>query len=104
MKVSFTTYPINHKIIDGLLVVKPTRKDIESLKVGDYAPNCFGQFGKITEIYARGNNVHGKAYICYYTEWHGKDSSISESMEEDETLATIPLCGKYQRIKNFPKI
>jgi hypothetical protein len=104
MLESFTTNPMNHKIIDGLLVCKPTRVDIESLKVGDFAPNCFGNFAKITEIYARGNNIHNKAYICYYVEWHGTDSSISESIEEGEIVPTLPLCSKYIRSENFPQI
>ncbi len=102
--ISFTTYPINHKIVDGLLVVKPTRRDIDNLKVGDYAPNCFGQFGKVVEITYRGIDTHGKAYVGYYVQWHGENSSISESLKEDEYLATIPLTSKYCRRENYPII
>ena len=101
---SFTTNPIRHKIIDGLLVVKPTRQDIDNLKVGDYAPNCFGRFGKVVSITYRGIDVNGKAYVGYYVQWHGEDSSISESLKEDEILSTVPLTSKYMRSEFYPNI
>lgn len=102
MQVSFTSNKINHKVIDGLLVVKPTRQDIESLQVGDYAPNCFGKFGKVNEISYRGIDVNGKAYVGYYVQWHGDDSSISESIKEDNIVMTVPLSNKYGIAKNIP--
>ncbi len=104
MLKSFTTNPIRHAVIDGLLIVNPTRQDIDNLKIGDYAPNCFGSFGKVVSITYRGIDIHGKAFVGYYVEWHGEDSSISESLKEDETLSTIPLTNKYWRSENYPKI
>ncbi|MFA5154305.1 MAG: hypothetical protein WC554_17280 [Clostridia bacterium] len=99
MQVSFTTNSIRHKIIDGLLVVKPTKEDIDNLKVGDFAPNCFGKFGKVKSITYRGIDVNGKAYVGYYVEWHGENSSISESLKEDDLLITVPLSCKYSAIE-----
>lgn len=104
MNVSFTTYPIRHRIIDGILVVKPTRQDIENLKVGDYAPNCFGKFGKINSITYRGIDVNGKSFIGYYVQWHGENSSISESLKEDEILSTVPLTAKYNTTEFVPNV
>jgi hypothetical protein len=100
---SFTSVPIRHKIIDGILVVKPTRSDIENMAVGDFAPNVFGKFARVKEIFARGISIHNKAYVCYYVEF-GDNGTISESMTEDETVCTLPLGNKYQRSENYPQI
>ncbi len=102
MQVSFTTNKMRHKVIDGLLVVKPTRQDVENLQVGDYAPNCFGKFGKVNQIAYRGTDVNNKAYVGYYVQWHGEDSSISETLKEDRILMTVPLSNKYGRSENVP--
>jgi hypothetical protein len=104
MDISFTTNPMRHKIIDGLLMVKPTKTDVENLKVGDEAPNCFGRFGKVVSITYRGININGKAYVGYDVEWHGKDSCISGSLTEDETFDTVPLTSKYSRPEFYPKV
>lgn len=102
MQVSYTTNRINHKVIDGLLVVKPTRQDIESLQVGDYAPNCFGKFGIVNKIAYRGIDVNGKAYVGYYVQWHGDGSSISETLKENRILMTVPLSNKYGTSDKIP--
>jgi hypothetical protein len=48
---------------------KETREFIRSLKVGDLAPNCFGQMKKVTNIFASGIDRHGKEFICFYAEF-----------------------------------
>ena len=102
MSVSITSVAMRHKVIDGILVVKPTRENIENLKIGDYAPHCFGAWGKVNSITFRGNDIHGKAYVGYYVQWHGEDSSISQSIKEDEIVATIPVTRKWNQAQLAP--
>jgi hypothetical protein len=71
----------------------PTRAEIEALKEGDPAPDCFGNWRPVTKIYARGDDVKGKAYVCYYTEF-GPGASISNSLKEAELHRTVALTGK----------
>jgi hypothetical protein len=82
------------KNIDMPEIYIPTRSEIEALKEGDLAPDCFGHWRRVTRIYARGNDVNGKAYICYYTEF-GPGASISNSLKEGEINRTVALTGKY---------
>jgi hypothetical protein len=72
----------------------PTRAEIEALKEGDLAPDCFGNWRRIAKIYARGDDINGKAYVCYYTEF-GPTSSISNSLKESELNRTVALTAKY---------
>lgn len=92
---------MRQKMIDGVLVTKPTREDVRGLKVGDLAPDCFGGMRAVTRIYAAGDDVKGKAYVCYYTE-HGPTSQISGSLGEDEIVATVPLVSKFCRTDLVP--
>ena len=96
------TSTIRHEVIDGLLIVKPTREDVQNLKVGDLAPNCFGQFSRVTEIYAQRDNIHGKAFVCFYTEFGSNGSTISGNLVEDEIVPTIPLTSRYLRSEHYP--
>jgi hypothetical protein len=72
----------------------PTRDQIESLKIGDPAPDCFGNWKRVIRIYARGNDVNGKAYVCYYTEF-GPGASVSNSLKEGEINRTVALTARY---------
>jgi hypothetical protein len=72
----------------------PTRVEIESLKEGDLAPDCFGHWRRVTRIYAGGNDINGKAYVYYYTEF-GVNGSISNSLKEGQINRTITLTAKY---------
>ena len=72
----------------------PTRSEIEALKEGDRAPDCFGNWRRVVKIYARGDDVNGKRYVCYYTEF-GPTSSISNSLKEGEINRTVALTGKF---------
>jgi hypothetical protein len=72
----------------------PSRSEIEALKEGGLAPDCFGNWKQITKIYGRGHDVNGKAYVCYYTEF-GPTSSISNSLKEGEIHRSIALAGKF---------
>jgi len=72
----------------------PTRSEIEALKEGDLAPDCFGQWRRVTKIFSRGDDVNGKAFVCFYTEF-GPGASISNSLKEGEINRTVALKGKY---------
>jgi hypothetical protein len=72
----------------------PTRAEIEALKESDLAPDCFGKWRRVTKVYAKSNDVNGKAYACYYTEF-GPTSSISNSLKEGEINRTVALTGKF---------
>lgn len=72
----------------------PTREEVESLKVGDEALNCFGKLARVTSIFARGYDIHGMAYVCYYTE-NGEHSQISNSMKENELVRHLDSCRKF---------
>jgi hypothetical protein len=94
--------------LDGLRLDKtagwyarPTLDDIESLQVGDLVPDCFGTLSPITSIAYRGVDVHGKAYVGYYTKF-SDNASISGSLKESEYLATVPMTSKYNRTENYP--
>ena len=95
--------------LDGLRLDKtagwyarPTLDDIESLQVDDLIPDCFGTLSPITSITYRGVDVHGKAYVGYYTKF-GDNASISGSLKEGENLATVPMTEKYHRTENYPR-
>lgn len=72
----------------------PTRSEIEAIKEGDLALDCFGDRRRITRIYARGDDANGNAYVCYYTEF-GPGSSISNSLKEGKINRTFALTAKY---------
>ena len=72
----------------------PTRSEIEALKEGDLAPDCFGNWRRVTKVYSRGDDVNGKAYVCFYTEF-GPEATISNSLKEGEINRTVALTGKF---------
>jgi hypothetical protein len=72
----------------------PTREDIETLKVGDLAPDCFGRMNRVTEIFAQKDDINGRAFVCYYTAF-GTSGSCSHSMKEGELLRTVATSNAY---------
>lgn len=78
-----------------LTVTLPSVGDIMNLRVGHQAPTCFHALGsKVTEIFARDVDVHGKAFVCYYAEF-GEQSQISYSLKQDTLDRTFSLCSRY---------
>lgn len=73
----------------------PKRDDIQNFSVGQWAVDCFGNLSTIVEIFGRGNDITGKAYICYYTQF-SENSKISMSIKEGELVRTVPLCNKFK--------
>jgi hypothetical protein len=72
----------------------PTRKEIEDLKPGDLALDCFGKYNEVVEIYAKREDINGRLFACFYTKF-GENATISGSYKEDRLIRTIPLSGKY---------
>lgn len=71
----------------------PTKEDIDSVAIGRHELSPFGQWKKVTEIYARGKDEAGRSYVCFYVEM-SETGSISQSMKEGELIRTLPLCNK----------
>ena len=86
------------KKINGTTIYMPEKQDIENLKVGDLALDCFGRFAEVTEISARKTDIEGKLFVCYYTKF-GPGSYISMSMKEEELARTSNLYGFFDSSK-----
>ena len=74
-------------------VFYPSREDVLNLKVGDLAPDYAGRMRKVVEIYGRGMNPKGQAFVCYYVT-HGEGdtrSRVSDSLVEDRLHRDINL-------------
>lgn len=65
-----------------------TREQIEGLKVGDTVLNIYGGESQITDIFARGLDLKGKLFVCYY-ETNGK-GTWSGSLKEGEVPYVMP--------------
>lgn len=71
----------------------PTREEIQNIKVGSEVINCFGKPATVTEVYAQKDDIHGKAFVCFYSD--DKGFVVSGSMKEGELVSTVALSGKY---------
>ena len=65
------------------------------------ALDCFGNKKEIVEIYGRGIDIHGKAYICYYTKFTD-NSKISHSMKEGEVVPTVEITQRWHQARLVP--
>ncbi len=84
------------------IIFTPSRSWIENLQIGDMAIDCFGKQRKVVGIFAKGNDLKGKAFVCYYTEFN-HNSKISHSAKEGEVVSTIPVINKYHTTWDIPK-
>ncbi len=66
----------------------PTLHDIESLKVGDMAMDCFGKTNEVIRIEHKGKDINGKLFVCYHT-YFSHATTISMSMKEDELVRHV---------------
>jgi hypothetical protein len=87
---------LTHKVIDGLAVIRPSRDDVQNLAVGDCIPDCFGRMARVVRIYAQRDDVSGKAFVCFYTDF-GSGSSMSGSMKEGEIYMTLAVTSQFHR-------
>lgn len=72
----------------------PTRAQVQNLTVGAFALNCFGNFAEVVSISGRGNDINGKAYVCFALRL-GPHSTISQSYKEGELVRTTALSREY---------
>ncbi len=66
----------------------PTLHDIESLKVGDMAMDCFGNMRQVVEVDFRGVDIRGKTYVNFKVEF-GPHSTVTQSYKEDELVRHV---------------
>jgi hypothetical protein len=76
----------------------PTRLFIEQLGVGDLAPDCFGAWRRVTEIFARTTDEQGRLFVCYYVE-HGRQATMSSGLKERELHRTLRVCQKHTSVE-----
>jgi hypothetical protein len=76
----------------------PSRKDIESLKLGDLAPNAFGKLARVVAITNRREDVSGKLFACYTVEG-GERSTTTNLMKENEVIGTIDLHSYFKSVE-----
>lgn len=77
-----------------MIIFKPSKQYVSSLKVGDTAIDCFGKPAKVLEIMYRGGGLNKDRYVCVTLE-QGPTSSISESYRIGCLHATVALSSKY---------
>jgi len=94
---------MNQQIIDGILVTRPTADDIAHLQVGDLAPDVFGDMQPVLKIYGRGLNVHGDAFVLFYTRFGVPGGSISGELVEGKAVPTVRGTDRWNRLENVPK-
>lgn len=73
----------------------PTRDEIVNLKVGDLALDAFGKMAKVVSIFAQKDDIKGRAFVCYYTEFGGRGGSCSMSRKEREVTRTAAMSNAY---------
>jgi hypothetical protein len=77
----------------------PEQADVDNLQVGDMAPTCFGGLARVTRIYARSKDIHGRSFVCYYAAMNERDTAengcgCSTSMKVGELIRTVALTGR----------
>ena len=80
---------------DGPALYVPTREEVQSLKVGDLAPDAFGRMSEVTEIFGQKDDINGRAFVCYYTRFGSNGGSCSTSMKEGELVRSVAASGRY---------
>jgi len=76
----------------------PDRADVENLKVGAFAPDCFGELSRVTKIAYTGISQSGRAYVGYVTAMNSNDTpengcGCSMSMLEGRLIRSVKLTG-----------
>lgn len=90
-----------HPLTRNPLLLVPSAAQCQELKPGDLALNCFGQLEPVSEVYARGTDVHGSAYVCFYAAFGDSGATISGSYRAGEPVATVPLTSVVHRLDSL---
>ena len=74
----------------------PPKADVEAVAVGGTAPDCFGRMSLVTKVFARGTDIRGRAFVCYYCAMSDRDTvdngcGCSASLKEGELVRTLAL-------------
>jgi hypothetical protein len=78
-----------------LIINIPTRKQLEDLKVGDLALDCFGHMREIKKITTKKEDIHGRFFCHYHTKFGDDRSTMSMSQKEGVLTRTVHLSTKY---------
>jgi hypothetical protein len=70
-----------------------TRDEVMNLRPGDLAPDWAGCTRPVVEIYARQDDINGRAFACYYIA--DTNGGSSNSIKEGELLRTVALSARY---------
>jgi|WetSurMetagenome_2_1015567.scaffolds.fasta_scaffold494268_1 hypothetical protein len=81
--------------VEGINYFVPTRKEVEELREGDAALDCFGKLRRVMRITYRGVDIYGRAYVGFYTAFGENGGSISHSYKEGELVRTVALSNRY---------
>lgn len=73
----------------------PTRAYVETLQVGDFAPDPFGKPARVVSIHGRGEDLNGRAFVCFCTAFGTGSSSISNSLKEGELARSTRITGRH---------
>jgi len=89
-KVKTKTY--QNKRYESVTLYLPEASDVANLKVGDVVPSCFG-LSEVTEIFARGTDVHGADFVCFYVK--SGSGTMSVGMKAGELVRSFAACRDF---------
>ena len=69
----------------------PTREQVESLSVGDFALDCWGRLAEVTQVTYRDVDVNGRLFVGYYTRSLA-GGEVSQSIKEGRLVRTLAVC------------
>ena len=72
----------------------PTRSELETLKVGDYAVSRFGQIAEVVSVETRAEDQYGRLYVVYCTPTLG-GKTISVLRQQDTLTRTTAVRASY---------
>lgn len=71
------------------IIQLPSREEVTETQPGEEILTVWGRRQTVTEVYGRGDDMKGRAYVCgYATDGSG---TISASMKEGELIRTLPV-------------
>ena len=85
--------PIEMDIEVGADVFMPTTEEVEAIEIGVLAPDAFGRIRRVERIFGRGTDIHGRAYVCYHTDF-GNGSTMSNGLTAGVVLRSVALCNR----------
>lgn len=81
---------MNYINLQNLNIPMPSKDDITALREGDEIMNCFGRKAVITRVFARGTDIEGRDYVCFYSR-SDNGIEVSDAYKEDTIHRCLPL-------------